>query len=375
MPHKNKVDESELIKLKDILDKLKKELTEIVKIGDKELNLKYHGEKDDAPVILVDENGKSVHQKQSSHELYHDKDNHATFTVSKFVDQNGKIVRHVRGTIVEEGHELVIEPELNLPNIAKRSVDFDRDLPNVAEEAADEPLVRVYRRSLDGRLPTAEEMPQIPVRFDKRQTPTSFYVETLVVCDFHCFNQHANLAKSSVKEVVANYVEGYLAHVMNLADLHYQRTFENDKQLKISLVTKAYLILTTAEASKFSTEAKSLMNVNSKATDAQGRQYVNGDVSLGMFNVWLQEQIEGNLIPTFDIAVAFTNANLVTSSSDLLGIAPMAGTCTLGRNGVLVEDSGNFASGSTTAHEVAHNLGKLNSLNKKTMHLISTLGF
>ena len=145
---------------------------------------------------------------------------------------------------------------------------------------------------------------------------------------------------------------------MNLADLHYQRSFEKDTQLKISLLIKQFLILTTATASKFTTDPSMFMKVDGQSKDEQGRQYVNGDNSLNSFNNWLFEQTKGGLLPTFDTAVAFVYNNLFSSNADLLGIAYLGGTCVLGKNGVLVEDNGNYGSGSTAAHELAHNLGK-----------------
>ena len=92
---------------------------------------------------------------------------------------------------------------------------------------------------------------------------------------------------------------------MNLADLHYQRSFEKDTQLKISLLIKQFLILTTATASKFTTDPSMFMKVDGQSKDEQGRQYVNGDNSLNSFNNWLFEQTKGGLLPTFDTAVAF----------------------------------------------------------------------
>jgi hypothetical protein len=335
----------QLLKVTELLEQLKNEENTLsrVQIGDKTLNLKFYGTQSSKPIIIVDDSGSTQFKTSFEHELYHDKENHATLTVSKFVDKNGKKRTHLRGTILEDGNEMIIEPHDN--SITKRSADDDSDIS------------RVYKRNLSGRLPNKNDGLHLH-NIEKRQTAlVQAYVETLVICDFSCFNQHALYAKSTVKETVAHYIEGYLAHVMNLADLHYQRSFEKDTQLKVSLYTKSYVVLTTAAASKFTTDPSVFMTVNSQSKDALNRQFVNGDKSLNMFNEWLVVQTQGALLPSFDIAVAFVNSNLFTTASDLLGIAPMSGTCSSGRNGVLVEDSGNFASASTTAHEVAHNLG------------------
>ena len=339
---------NQVLKVTDLLNQLKNEVEgslSNVDFNGKELQLKFYGKQSSKPIIIVDDSGRTNFQTTYEHEFYHDADNHASFTVSKYQDANGDVKTHLRGTILEDGKEIVIEPHED--SISKRNVDFDAD------------VVRVITKPLSGRLPNIADGLHLTQTVQKRQASlTQAYVETLAVCDFSCFNQHAAIAKTTVKETVAQYIESYLAHVMNLADLHYQRTFEKDTQLKISLVVKSYVILTTAAASKFTTDPSMFMTVNGVSKDAQGRQYVNGDKSLNSFNEWLLDQTQGGLIPSFDIAVAFVNSNLFTTSADLLGIAPMSGTCILGRSGVLVEDSGNYVSGSTTAHEVAHNLGK-----------------
>ena len=356
--------DEQILKVEDLLNQLKNDAEGAlsnVQIGGKTLLLKYYGKQSSKPITIVDDLSRSHFQTTYEHEFYHDAENHASFTVSKLTDNDGKTKTHLRGTILENGKEIVIEPHEN--SVEKRSLDNDYD------------VVRVFSKPISGRLPTLEDGLHLQLsKLNKRQTSlTQAYVETLVICDYSCFTQHAGYAKSTVKETVAQYVEAYLTHVMNLADLHYQRSFEKDTQLKISLFIKQFLILTTASASKFTTDPSVFMTVNGQSKDAQGRQYVNGDNSLNNFNNWLIEQTQGGLLPTFDTAVAFVYNNLFTSSADLLGIAPMSGTCVSGRNGVLVEDNGNYGSGSTAAHELAHNLGKAS--NNLIINLMGLVNF
>jgi hypothetical protein len=308
--------EDEILSVQDLLQQLKNDAEgalSTVQIGDKTLSLKYYGKQSSKPIIIVDDSTRSNFQTTYEHEFYHDADNHAAFTVSKFTDKDGKIKTHLRGTILENDKEIVIEPHDN--SVEKRDLDNDCD------------VVRVFSKPISGRLPTLADGLHLQVpKLNKRQTTlTQAYVETLVICDFSCYNQHAANAKSTVATTVAQYVEAYLTHVMNLADLHYQRSFEKDTQLKISLLIKQFVVLSTAAASKFTTDTRMFMTVNGKSTDAQGRQYVNGDSSLNSFNTWLIEQTQGGLLPTFDTAVAFVYYNLFTPSADLLGIAPMSG--------------------------------------------------
>ena len=146
-----------------------------------------------------------------------------------------------------------------------------------------------------------------------------------------------------------------MAQILFLANSHYRRSFETDTQLKVGLYPKAYIVLTTPESSKFTTDPNHFFL--NQARDELNRIYVNGDTSLNSFNSWLIAQRQANTIPEYDVAVGYTNANLKIASMDLYGYAPIGGACQMGRNGLLIDDNGGFSTGVIAAHEIGHNIG------------------
>lgn len=182
------------------------------------------------------------------------------------------------------------------------------------------------------------------------------YIELLLVCDYYCFNRHKQLLNTLDTTLVAKHVQAYLSSIINLTNVSYKNSFQNDNQLNIELYIKNILILTHFNSSLFTTSSKHSILIKNKLNDSLNRRYVNSDSIMPEFNRWLINQFSDNL--SFDIAVAFTYANLYTTSrNDILGFSIIGGACRLGTNGILIEENGAFSSVKTLAHELAHSIG------------------
>ena len=359
-------------------------------------------------MMMLNENKKMEKMKSSgTHEMYLDELNDASFTVSTHFDEDGKKSEIVRANILASDHELVLEPVMAQKSAANDEDDpppvsrkpmarlntQDKELvlePVMIQESLannddpspappPEPMTKLYTRSLDYiddyhkskrafksesfenlNMLSRSEAQEGASRSRRQSGPVNNFVEMLSVFDYPFYLFATQATGSTTDSKIASFLQGYACQVINVANLCYQRSFSNVTSLKITLRPKLFIILKNAAVSDFSTKSANLLTINGATKGANGRSYLSGDKAVYDANAWLIRQINGGNLASnsFDSASFFTGHDLYSSSgSNLLGIAPMSGTCTNGTRGFLVEDGFGLDSGMTLAHELAHNLG------------------
>ena len=358
-------DDFVLARTSDILRSQKRDANDdggvkVFHVNGKEYRAKFQSKQMSLPVFMLNDAATSE-MKSGEHEMYIDLQNHASFTVSSYTSENGNRVETIRGNILMDDGELVLEPHHAGEHMAKRDVDGDGIMTKIYKMSADHILE--YKKSRSQFVYDNVHASNEATKVKRQSGPVNNWVELLTVFDYPFYVYATQRIASTVDQTVANFLTGYACQIINVANLCYQRSLTNVTQLKITLYPKYILILKTSSMSSFTTSAAVLRTVNGQSTNSNGRQYLNGDVALDDFNVWLTRQVVGNNIwSAFDSAVLITGQDLYSKSgSNLLGLAPLSGTCTNGTRGMIVEDNFSMDSGLTIAHELAHNLGILSS--------------
>jgi hypothetical protein len=81
-----------------------------VKIDEHLFHVSFYNKQSNVPVMVLDADGNTIRIPESEHEFYYDLDKSAAFTVSKYKESNGQVRKVVRGNVLLNDEELILEP-------------------------------------------------------------------------------------------------------------------------------------------------------------------------------------------------------------------------------------------------------------------------
>ncbi|XP_060601308.1 disintegrin and metalloproteinase domain-containing protein 1b-like isoform X3 [Ruditapes philippinarum] len=176
-------------------------------------------------------------------------------------------------------------------------------------------------------------------RRTRRQTDT-YNIELLSVIDYKSYQFWYDMTSGSDRSGdTMNLVMQYIAYIINSVDMRYKTVTGANRVFNV--LSAGIYIADSAQSSPWSENN----NVNGQ---------VPSSATLDSFRDWVNDQ---NSLPAYDHAMGFTGYDVVSAGSgDSSGIAYTSVLCTSDSTSV-VEDSFNFITMTTVAHELGHSLG------------------
>ncbi|XP_045177705.2 uncharacterized protein LOC123537879 [Mercenaria mercenaria] len=178
-------------------------------------------------------------------------------------------------------------------------------------------------------------------RRNRRQIET-YSVEVLSVIDYKSYKFWYDMTSGASRHSDAvQLVMQYIAYIINSVDIRYKTLSEEN--IFFDILLAGVYIADTPQSSPWSEDNMVNGRVSSSAT-------------LESFTQWIKDQTN---MPQFDHAMGFTGYDVVSAGSgDSSGIAYTEVLCTSDSTSI-VEDSFNFVTMTTAAHELGHSLGAL----------------
>ncbi|KAL4217399.1 hypothetical protein ACF0H5_023849 [Mactra antiquata] len=307
---------------------------------DLSINLNFNPEK--VP-LYVDRNGVTTRVTvpySEDYAIYQSTDHYGSFLITHDKNDNTHSLKKLFGTFRYNSSLYVIQPtnetssrssQYSVSKVPDQLLKFEYSQPEVA---------RSYRTMRDNR---EEETSSTTYRETRRKRQSVEYeIEMFVVFDYKSYKFWYGLTEGNNRESdTFQLMMEYAAYLVNSIDNRYKSI--NNEEMVIDVLSAGVYVADNPSASDWS------------ENNADGDQVPNSS-TLNDFTGWIIGQTN---LPQYDHAMALTGYDIVSETSTQSGSAGLAykgGLCTP-QSTSIVEETFNFMTMTTAAHELGHSLG------------------